>query len=85
VHILHLTGWPIPETLGGTEVYVESLCRALEAEGVRCVVGFPDWQRPWDAGDPRKAGRMLGWRPEVSLEEGLRRTREWIARHPESL
>jgi UDP-glucose 4-epimerase len=35
--------------------------------------------------DPRKAGRLLGWRAEVGLEEGLRRTREWIARHPESL
>jgi glycosyltransferase involved in cell wall biosynthesis len=53
VHILHLTGWPIPETLGGTEVYVESLCRALGAEGVRCAVGFPDRQRPWGAADHR--------------------------------
>jgi nucleoside-diphosphate-sugar epimerase len=35
--------------------------------------------------DPRKAQRLLGWRPEVSLEEGLRRTREWIARNPEVL
>jgi glycosyltransferase involved in cell wall biosynthesis len=53
VHILHLTGWPIPETLGGTEVYVESLRRALGAEGVRCAVGFPDRERPWAAGDHR--------------------------------
>ncbi len=53
MQILHLTGWPIPETVGGTEVYVESLCRALAAEGVRCAVGFPDWERPWAAGDHR--------------------------------
>lgn len=39
--ILHLTGWPIPETVGGTEVYVNSLCRALAAEGVECAVAFP--------------------------------------------
>jgi glycosyltransferase involved in cell wall biosynthesis len=51
--VLHLTGWPIPETLGGTEVYVESLCRALDAEGVRCAVGFPERQRPWATGDHR--------------------------------
>ena len=28
--------------------------------------------------DPAAAGRLLGWRAEVSLEEGLRRTLEWF-------
>ena len=28
--------------------------------------------------DPAAAGRVLGWRAEVSLEEGLRRTLEWF-------
>jgi nucleoside-diphosphate-sugar epimerase len=35
--------------------------------------------------DARKAQRLLVWRPEVNLEEGLRRTREWIARNPEAV
>jgi NAD dependent epimerase/dehydratase len=29
--------------------------------------------------DTRKAAELLGWKPEVPLEEGLRRTVEWIA------
>jgi nucleoside-diphosphate-sugar epimerase len=28
---------------------------------------------------PSKAERILGWRANVSLEEGIRRTREWMA------
>jgi UDP-glucose 4-epimerase len=28
--------------------------------------------------DPREAARLLGWRPEVDLAEGLRRTLEWF-------
>ncbi|HUC92020.1 MAG TPA: GDP-mannose 4,6-dehydratase [Paenibacillus sp.] len=28
--------------------------------------------------DSSKAGRLLGWKPEVTLEEGIRRTEEWI-------
>jgi glycosyltransferase involved in cell wall biosynthesis len=51
VLVLHLTGWPIPETVGGTEVYVESLCRALAGRGTRCAIGFPDGRRPWTAGE----------------------------------
>lgn len=30
--------------------------------------------------DIRKAGRLLGWRPEVSLEEGIHKTIEWYLR-----
>ena len=31
--------------------------------------------------DPTKAGRLLGWSPSITFEEGLRRTAEWIAGH----
>ena len=31
--------------------------------------------------DPAKARRLLGWSPEVSLDEGLARTAEYIRRH----
>lgn len=32
-------------------------------------------------GDNRLARELLGWAPQVNLDEGLRRTIEWIARH----
>jgi nucleoside-diphosphate-sugar epimerase len=33
--------------------------------------------------DTSKAARMLGWRPEVDLDEGLRRTVEWFTGPPD--
>jgi len=35
--------------------------------------------------DNAKAARVFGWRPEVDLEDGIRRTREWIAHNPDAL
>ncbi len=35
--------------------------------------------------DNSKAATILGWRPAVSLEEGIRRTREWIRANPGAL
>jgi NAD dependent epimerase/dehydratase len=33
--------------------------------------------------DPTRARQALGWEPEVSLDEGLRRTAEYVRAHPE--
>ncbi len=45
-------------------------------------------QRPGDLRrmslDSSKARQELGWRPQVSLDEGLRRTVEWFKSHSES-
>lgn len=42
--------------------------------------------RPYDVErlvcDYTKAKKILGWEPQVSLEEGLKRTIEWIANNP---
>ena len=35
--------------------------------------------------DPTKLSEVVGWRPAVGLEDGLRRTIEWYRAHPESL
>jgi CDP-paratose 2-epimerase len=44
-------------------------------------VSYADW-RPGDQRvcvlDVRKAGRELGWRPRVGVEEGIRRLYEWV-------
>lgn len=34
--------------------------------------------------DSTKLSELTGWKPEVSLEEGLRRTLDWYRAHPES-
>ena len=34
--------------------------------------------------DSRLARELLGWTPSVSLEEGLRLTIDWIAKHTEA-
>lgn len=41
--------------------------------------------KPWDPqtthADIRKAGRILGYQPKVTFEEGLKRFAEWVIRH----
>jgi CDP-paratose 2-epimerase len=48
-------------------------------------VSFDGW-RPGDQrvyiSDIRKAGRELGWRPRVGVEEGIRRLYEWVVANP---
>ncbi len=33
--------------------------------------------------DSRKAGKLLGWSPQVGLEQGLQLTRQWIEKNPQ--
>ena len=40
--IVHLLGWYFPDSVGGTEVYVEGLCRRLGAAGHEVLVAAPD-------------------------------------------
>jgi len=50
------------------------------------VESDPSRFRPYDVErlccDYTKAKKILGWEPQVSLEEGLQRTIEWIANNP---
>jgi glycosyltransferase involved in cell wall biosynthesis len=42
VKIAHLLGWYFPDSVGGTEVYVEGLCRRLRAAGHEVLIAAPD-------------------------------------------
>ncbi len=66
----------------GSETTVNDIYRLLaEATGFGAA---PEYGPPREgdvyriALDPTLAGRTLGWRPQVGLEEGLRRTVEWF-------
>lgn len=59
--------------------------------GLAAATGFeaPIEQLPRRPGDPRdslfnpaRAGDVLGWRPAVTFQDGLRRTVEWFRAHP---
>jgi UDP-glucose 4-epimerase len=66
---------------------VDKLLRALAAAGVvdvevrRAAPRLGDVMRNYS--DTSKAAGMLGWRPEVDLDEGLRRTVEWFTGPPD--
>ncbi|MGH3088842.1 MAG: NAD-dependent epimerase/dehydratase family protein [Rubrobacteraceae bacterium] len=61
---------------------VDLLLPALAKAGIKDVEVRQTTPRPGDVmrnySDTSKAERMLGWRSEVNLEEGLRRTVEWF-------
>jgi len=77
-----------PVNIGTTEeITIAQLVRkVLEATGSKATPVF-DASKP--AGQPRrncdntKAQAKLGFKPQVSLEEGLRRTAEWYRRNRE--
>ena len=78
----------LPLNLGsGEELSIREL-----AETIANVVGYEGvikWDKSKPDGAPRKlldSSRMMatGWRPEVTLSEGLRLTYQWFIRHVET-
>lgn len=43
--IVHLLGWYFPDSVGGTEVYVDGLCRRLKEAGHEVRIAAPDARR----------------------------------------
>ena len=44
--------------------------------------GTPDGEIDRQYVDSTKLRQLTGWRPEVELDDGLRRTLEWYEAHP---
>lgn len=67
---------------------VEELRKALAEAGTKNVEVVETSPRQGDVmrnySDTSKAERMLGWRHEITLPEGLRRTVEWFAKEAET-
>jgi len=70
---------------GGRRVSLNQVLALLEPITGRPVRPRYAPPRPGDirhsAADIRRAAALLGWRPQVSLEEGLRRTWQWMLAH----
>ena len=66
----------------GRETSVNELHRRLSALAGSTAAALHAAPRPGEQRrsviDPTLAGRMLGWKPEVELETGLRRTLDWL-------
>jgi CDP-paratose 2-epimerase len=53
-----------------------------ELHGRRVAATYADWRpgdQPCYVSDIRKAAEVMGWRPEISKEEGIRRLWQWVA------
>jgi nucleoside-diphosphate-sugar epimerase len=67
----------------GRETTIRALAETInEITGNRAGLAFKP-RRGWDhvltrRGDTSKAERMLGYRPKVSIEQGLQRTYDWL-------
>lgn len=76
--------------LGGEPVSLLTIAETLIAVcggGSYRLAPFPDDRRPIDIGsyygDYWKAERLLNWKPQIGLEEGLRRTIDYFREHRE--
>jgi CDP-paratose 2-epimerase len=57
-----------------------------DLKGQKVPVRYSDWRpgdQPCYVSDIRKAGRLLGWQPQIDKEQGITRLWEWVTSQPE--
>jgi dTDP-glucose 4,6-dehydratase len=70
-------GYPNEITIGGLAMLIKQLTGSSSAvQPIAKLEDDPGRRRP----DVRRARDQLGWVPQVSLDQGLRRTIEWFSR-----
>jgi nucleoside-diphosphate-sugar epimerase len=65
----------------GSDVSINDLAQLIASEGTE--IEHVEHHHPQSEiqklrSDPTKANRLLGWEPEISLEEGVERLRRWM-------
>jgi GDP-D-mannose 3', 5'-epimerase len=82
IHRLMRSDYPAPLNLGQDRlVTIRQLARMIaDIAGVRIEMNFVDGPQGVRGrnSDNRRLREVLGWEPEISLEDGLTRTYEWI-------
>lgn len=66
-------------------VWYEFGKKLSELNGKVIPAQFADWRpgdQPCYISDIRKAERVMGWRPEINTETGIRRLWDWVASNP---
>lgn len=74
----------------GRDISINDLARLVAAGGNKVAIehivhDHPQAEIAKLLCNNQKAAALFGWRPEVPLEEGLRRTREWLRANPDAL
>jgi CDP-paratose 2-epimerase len=83
-HLPEIAGQPF--NIGGGPDNTISLCELVERisalNGDAPEIAYGPWRigdQRWYVSDPRKFERVTGWRPETSVEEGIRQLHQWIS------
>jgi CDP-paratose 2-epimerase len=71
-------------TANALAVWLEFREILADLKGEKVPVRYGEWRpgdQPCYVSDIRKAGDVMGWRPQINKETGIRRLWEWVAAH----
>jgi len=79
--VFNIGGGP-PNTLAVWHEFGRVLAEFKREEIQVQMKGWRPGDQPWYVSDIRKAQRVMGWQPNVSKEEGIRRLWDWVVSNP---